>query len=184
MRLTWQTTNETNNSGFNVQRRIGDANPPETERTSAGAAWTSVDFIEGTGTTSKPQSYQCTDRSVPYEAETVRYRLKQVDLDGTTHLSDAVEVRLGTPNRLALQTPFPNPSQGQATVRYALPKQTEVQIAVYDMLGRRVAPPIDGQKAAGRAQLQLRTQDLPSGTYLLRLQTAEQTRTRRLTVVE
>ena len=58
------------------------------------------------------------------------------------------------------------------------------QIAVYDLLGRRVATPVDGQKNVGRAQVQLRTQDLPSGTYILRLQAADQTRTQRLTVVK
>lgn len=184
VRLTWQTASETNNSGFHVQRRVSDAETSGARSSESSPSWTSIDFIEGAGTTSKPQSYRFTDQAVPYEADVVRYRLKQVDLNGTSHLSDAVEVRLAPPNRLALQTPFPNPAQGQATVRYALPEATEVQVALYDMLGRRVATPVDGQKAAGRAHLQLRTQGLPSGTYFLRLQTSKQTRTRRLTVVE
>jgi hypothetical protein len=173
--LTWQTASETNNSGFDVQRQTGSGN---------SASWTTVDFVEGAGSTSEPQSYQFTDRTVPFEAETVRYRLRQVDLDGTTDLSRVVEVNLGTPEELALRAPFPNPFQDQATVRYELPRATDVQVAVYDLLGRRVATPVDGQKTAGRAQFQLRTQDLPSGTYFLRLQAAEQTRTQRLTIVE
>jgi len=173
VRLKWQTASETNNSGFEVQRQ-----------SESGASWTTAQFVEGAGTTSKPQSYQFTDRDVPYEAETVRYRLKQVDLDGSTDLSKVVEVRLGAPDRLALQAPFPNPSQNQATVRYELPEATEVQLGVYDLLGRRVATPVDGQKNAGRSQFQFRTQQLPSGTYILRLQAAEQTRTQRLTVVK
>jgi hypothetical protein len=174
VRLTWQTASETNNSGFNVQRQAG----------SGAASWTTVDFIEGAGTTSEPQTYQFTDQGVPYEAETVRYRLRQIDLDGTTDLSKVVEVDLSTPDQLALRAPFPNPSQGQATVRYELPQATDVQVAVYDLLGRQVATPVDGRKTAGRAQFQLRTQDLPSGMYFLRLQATEQTRTQRLTVVE
>ena len=51
------------------------------------------------------------------------------------------------------------------------------QIAVYDLFGRRVAIPVDGQKNAGRSQFQFRTQDLAGGTYILRLQAADQTRT-------
>lgn len=50
------------------------------------------------------------------------------------------------------------------------------QIAVYDLLGRRVATPVDGRQETGRVQIQFRTQDLPSGTYILRLQAADQTR--------
>jgi hypothetical protein len=173
VRLTWQTASETNNSGFAVQRQAG----PST-------SWRTIQFVEGAGTTSNPQTYQFTDQGVPYEAETVHYRLKQIDLDGSTDLSKVVEVRLGAPTRLALRAPFPNPAQNRATVRYELPEATEVQISVYDLLGRRVATPVNGRKNAGRAQVQLRTQDLPSGTYFLRLQAADQTRTKRLTVVK
>ncbi|MFB6278024.1 MAG: T9SS type A sorting domain-containing protein [Salinibacter sp.] len=184
VQLTWQTASETNNSGFAVQRRVFDASAPGARQASPSTSWTTVQFIEGAGTTSEPKSYQFTDETVPYEAETARYRLKQVDLDGTTDLSKVVEVDLSAPDQLALRAPFPNPSQDQATVRYGLPEATEVQIAVYDLLGRRVATPVDGRKTAGRAEFQLQTQQLPSGTYILRLQTAEQTRTQRLTVVK
>lgn len=174
MRLTWQTASETNNSGFELQRQTDPANP----------FWTTVHFVEGAGTTSEPQFYQFTDRALPYQTETVRYRLNQVDLDGTTHLSKTVEVRLEAPDRIALHAPFPNPSRSQATVRYQLPEATEIQIAVFDLLGRRVATPVDRRVDAGRAQFRLRTEQLPSGTYILRLRAADQTHTQRLTVVK
>jgi hypothetical protein len=173
VRLTWQTASETNNTGFAVQRQ-----------TSPSASWSQIQFVEGAGTTSEPQSYRFTDRGVPYAAETVHYRLRQVDLDGSTHLSDVVAVRLGAPERLALLAPFPNPAQSQATVRYELPEATDVEIGVYDLLGRRVATPVDKQGSAGRSQFQFRTRQLPSGTYLLRLQTSDQVQTQRLTVVK
>jgi len=173
VRLTWQTASETNNSGFEVQRQTG-----------ASSSWTGVQFVEGAGTTSEPKSYQFTDRRLPYEAETIRYRLKQVDLDGSSQLSETVTVTLGPPEQLTLRTPFPNPAQEQATVRYELPDAAEVQIAVYDLLGRRVATPVDGRRNAGRAEVRLRTNRLPNGTYLLRLQAAGQVHTQRLTVVK
>ena len=176
VRLTWQTVSEDNSAGFEVQRKAGEA-----------SSWTEVDFVEShsaSGTTSEPQSYQFEDTNLPYAADALEYRLKQVDLDGSTDLSRVVEIGLGVPDQLALHAPFPNPSRDHATVRYELPEATEVQIAVYDLLGRRVATPVDGRKNVGRAQVQLRTQDLPSGTYILRLQAADQTRTQRLTVVK
>lgn len=172
--LSWQTASETNNSGFAVQRQVA----------STTGNWTTLHFAEGAGTTSDPQSYRFTDRDLPYEAETVRYRLKQVDLDGTTHFSNEVEVRLGTPEQLALQAPFPNPVRNEATVRYELPEATEVHLALYDVLGRRVATAVDERKDAGPWQVRVRTQHLPSGTYVLRLQASEQTRTQQLTIVK
>jgi hypothetical protein len=39
-----------------------------------------------------------------------------------------------------------------------------------------MATPVDGRQETGRVQIQFRTQDLPSGTYILRLQAADQTR--------
>ena len=176
VRLTWRTVSEDNSAGFEVQRKAGEA-----------SSWTEVDFVEShsaSGTTSEPQSYQFEDTNLPYAADALEYRLKQVDLDGSTDLSKVVEIGLGVPDQLALHAPFPNPSRDHTTVRYELPEATEVQIAVYDLLGRRVATPVDGRKNVGRAQVQLRTQDLPSGTYILRLQAADQTRTQRLTVVK
>ena len=172
VRLTWQTASETNNSGFAVQR--------QTEASS----WATLRFVEGAGTTSRARSYQFTDRTVPYTAETLRYRLKQVDLDGSFEISRTVTVSLASPAEVRLQAPFPNPARTQATVRYEVPVETDIEIAVYDLLGRRVATLADRRAPAGRAQVQLRTGPLPNGPYLLRLRAADQVRTRRFTVVK
>ena len=172
VRLTWQTASETNNSGFAVQR--------QTEASS----WSTLRFVKGAGTTSRARSYQFTDRTVPYTAGTLRYRLKQVDLDGSFEISRTVTVSLASPAEVRLQAPFPNPARTQATVRYEVPVETDIEIAVYDLLGRRVATLADRRAPAGRAQVQLRTGPLPNGPYLLRLRAADQVRTRRFTVVK
>lgn len=174
--LTWKTASETNNSGFSVQRQIDSE-----------TSWTKVRFVQGAGTTSKPQSYRFRDRTVPYEAETVRYRLKQVDLDGTTHFSKEVEVSLGAPEQLALHAPFPSPTRDHVTVRYEVPeglRGTDVQIALYDVLGRRVATLVNENVETGRNTVTFTAGDLPTGTYFVWLQADGQTRSQRLTVVK
>mgnify|MGYP000084673152 CR=1 FL=1 len=172
VRLTWQTASETNNAGFALQRQA------------AASSWTTLRFVEGAGTTSRAQSYQFTDRTVPYTAETLRYRLQQVDLDGSSEISRTVTVSFASPTEVRLQAPFPNPARTQATVRYDVPVETDIEIAVYDLLGRRVATLADRRVPAGRAQVQLHTGPLPNGPYLLRLRAADQVRTRRFTVVK
>ena len=76
MRLTWTTATETGNAGFRVQRKAGGAND---------GSWTTVGSVEGKGTTTEPTSYQYVDEGLPYEADRLTYRLKQVDTDGSSY---------------------------------------------------------------------------------------------------
>jgi hypothetical protein len=120
---------------------------------------------------------------VPFEAEQVRYRLRQKDLDGTTTLSDEVTVELGAPAEARLHAPFPNPAAGRATVRYEVPKTTTVNIAVYDVLGRRIETVVDGPVPAGRAQETVQTGQWAPGVYFVRMQLGDTVYTERISVV-
>ncbi len=80
-------------------------------------------------------------------------------------------------------TSYPNPFRKQATVEYTLPEQTDVRVALYDVLGRRVATLEEGNKQAGRHQIQLKGSDLSSGVYFGRLEAGGETRTQKITVV-
>ncbi len=183
VRLSWQTASETNNDGFQVQRRVAGASGDREAGQSGGAAvWTNLEFIEGAGTTDETRSYDVTDE-VPFEADSVHYRLKQVDANGSAQLIDEVTVRLGVPDRLTLRAPFPNPGRGAVTIRYAVPERQDVSLELYDVLGRRVRTLTRGPQD-GRHERQLDTTGLSSGTYILRLRGKERVETRRMTVVK
>jgi len=173
--LTWKTASETNNAGFEVQRTSGSE-----------GSFRRVGFVEGAGTTSEPQTYRFTDEELPYAADTLRYRLRQVDTDGSAAFTDPVVVGRSGPEELELRETFPNPARNRVTVRYALPKQDdgtgEATVHLYDVLGRRVRT-VRPDAEPGRHEVQLRVQDLASGVYVLRLRAGGQTRTQRLTVV-
>ena len=173
VQLSWKTASETNNAGFNVQRkRSGDD------------GWTKVGFVEGHGTTSEPQTYAFDDAGVPFEADSLRYRLKQVDLDGAFEYSESVEVAIAGSDELVLHGNFPNPFQGQTTIRYALPQSGPVQLAIYNALGQRVATLLNSEQDAGRQQIRFDARGLSSGVYFLRLTSNGTTRTQKLTVVQ
>jgi hypothetical protein len=171
VRLTWQTASETNNAEFQVQRR------------GATGTWATIGRVDGAGTTDRPQTYRFTDESVPYTADSLTYRLRQVDIDGSAHISRTATVQLATPERLTLQAPFPNPAGPRATLRFAIPAPMRVQVAIYDLLGRRVARPVQNRLDAGRHVAPLSTSALAPGVYFVRLQAGEQTRTQKLTVL-
>ncbi|RMF60593.1 MAG: hypothetical protein D6743_14740, partial [Calditrichaeota bacterium] len=79
VKLAWVTATETDNFGFDIERR------GESE-----ATWKKVGFVAGKGTTANPSRYSFVDRALPpgkYD-----YRLKQIDFDGTYEYTNAIEV--------------------------------------------------------------------------------------------
>lgn len=172
VQLTWRTASETNNAGFHVQRSVN------------GSSFADIGYREGAGTTTEAHTYRFTDRDLPFGAETVAYRLRQVDIDGSTDFSDPVTVELSAPTAVQLFGSAPNPLVEQGAIRYALPQAMNVELAVYDLLGRRVATLAEGRHAARRHVAPFDASGLTSGTYIVRLQAGDQVRTRRVTVVK
>lgn len=74
----------------------------------------------------------------------------------------------------------PNPAT-QARVTFALDRAQPATVAVYDVLGRRVATLADGGLAAGTHTFDVGAA-LPAGVYTIRATTAEGVSSRRLTV--
>jgi hypothetical protein len=178
--LSWQTTSETNSAGFEVQRKA--------EGSSASGSWQKVGFRETKapgGTTSEAQTYRFTDEDLPYAADTLEYRLRQVDTDGSATLSEPVRIARGAASELQLKETYPNPAHRQVTVQYAVPEKAaegEAALRLYDVLGRRVRN-VRAEATGGRHETQLSVEGLASGIYVLRLTAGPEAETRRLTVV-
>lgn len=171
VRLAWQTAAELNNAGFHIERLDN-------------RGWTERGYVDGQGTTDVPQSYQFADRAVPVAADSLTYRLRQVDLDGTATFSEEIVIHLKGPDQVLLRAPYPNPARGSATLRYALPEAAPVEISLFNVLGQRVATLIDGQQPGGQAELTVDTSGLPSGLYFVQIRVGTDVRTQRLVVVE
>ncbi|PSQ87819.1 MAG: hypothetical protein BRD30_08155, partial [Bacteroidetes bacterium QH_2_63_10] len=104
----------------------------------------------------------------------------------STTLSAVEKLQAGlvsVPDEFALRKSYPNPARRRATIEYAVPEQANVTIAVYDVLGRRVARLVDERKPVGRYTVRLRADRLSSGTYFYRMRAGDFQQTRRITVV-
>lgn len=92
------------------------------------------------------------------------------------------------PESVSLQPGYPNPFRERATLTYALPERSEVRLAIYDVLGRRVRVLAEGPVPAGVHQVQWDGRDgggrpLASGLYFIRLEAGGQQQIRKITLV-
>ena len=150
--ITWSTATETNNMGFEVERKTSDK-------------WENISFVSGKGTTTEISKYYFQDEISSLNSNKVSYRLKQMDFDGAFTLSDIIEVDL-TPSQYELSQNYPNPFNPETKINYALPFKSEVQISIYNSLGEKLAVLENASKDAGYYELVWNASDLASGLYL------------------
>ncbi|MDX1438797.1 MAG: T9SS type A sorting domain-containing protein [Rubricoccaceae bacterium] len=152
--LSWLTSSETNNAGFEVQLR-GDG------------SYQAMGFVDGHGTTTEQQSYSYTIPDLAPGTYTVR--LKQIDYDGAFEYSPEVEVAVGVPGSHILTQAYPNPFNPQATFSLSVATEQHVEIGLYNSLGQKVDTIFNGTMAAGNARsFTINGAGLPSGAYYYR----------------
>ncbi|MFV1981279.1 MAG: T9SS type A sorting domain-containing protein, partial [Rhodothermia bacterium] len=79
--------------------------------------------------------------------------------------------RFTIPRSLKLHPNFPDPFRNTTTLSYTIPEPTIVNLAVYDILGRRVAQIVDEPMEPGTYTTHWNANALAAGTYFLQLQT-------------
>jgi hypothetical protein len=75
----------------------------------------------------------------------------------------------GIPTTYGLEQNYPNPFNPSTVIRYAVPQAGEVQLEVYDMMGRKVSTLVRGTKPAGYHEVVFDASHLGSGAYMYRL---------------
>lgn len=156
--LSWRTLTETQNYGFEIQRKVV-------------ANWQTIAFVAGNGSTLQPHAYEFVDElsEVLSALPEIRYRLKQLDFDGSFTYSPTVTVDLSLPETAQLLQNFPNPFNPVTTIVYNLTKASHTTLKVFDLLGREVAVLVDEFKAPGKYAVEFNGEGLTSGLYVYRL---------------
>jgi hypothetical protein len=88
------------------------------------------------------------------------------------------------PRTFSLNQNYPNPFNPTTVISYDLPENSQVNLAVYDMMGRRVATLVNENVTAGTHQVQFDASSLSSGTYMYRLQAGGSIQTKKLTLIK
>lgn len=154
VKLKWRTETETNNYGFEVQRKITSS--PQSEGDFSD--WESIGFVNGNNNSNSPKEYSFIDNNL-IGGKTFLYRLKQIDNDGRFEYSKTIEVSIAV-NDFVLHQNYPNPFSAKGnspsggnsvtTIRYELPVKSFVTLKVYNAIGEEVAVLVNDFKNEGK----------------------------------
>ncbi len=96
----------------------------------------------------------------------------------------SIQVSAPIVTEFMLFNPHPNPFNSTTTVTYTLPAAAQVSLKLYDLSGREILTLIEGIRQVGVHTTMLNGTNLPSGLYLLRLESAEQTFTQKVMLIK
>ncbi|MCK6605503.1 MAG: T9SS type A sorting domain-containing protein [Ignavibacteriaceae bacterium] len=154
--LHWSTATETNNLGFEVERKA------------ANGSFVKVGFVSGKGTTTNTSSYSYQDKNV--QPGTYSYRLRQIDLDGTSEYSNVIETEVLRPNEYALNQNYPNPFNPSTKLSFSLAVDAKVTVKIFNVLGQEISTLINGNLTAGSHNVNFNAAGLQSGVYFAKME--------------
>lgn len=112
-------------------------------------------------------------------ASTVLFRYAS---DSTGTVSVPVPV-VAEPKGVSLAV-SPNPTRDRTIVRFTLAARSEVELALYDVAGRRVRTIFEGSREAGPGSVIADCRTLPRGVYLVQLRTSGAVAAQRLVMLK
>ncbi len=168
--LNWTTATETNNEGFEIQRKANNL------------FFIPIGNINGHGTTTEPQYYSFTDKNL--ELGVYTYRLKQVDFNGTFKYSKEIEVHVNAPSKFSLSQNYPNPFNPTTRIEYTIPKDGFVNLGIFNSLGQKIANLVNGNMKAGRYRATFNAGEFSSGVYYYRLESGSKIIVKKMIVLK
>ncbi|MEL7529804.1 MAG: T9SS type A sorting domain-containing protein [Bacteroidota bacterium] len=153
--LTWITAAEEGNNYFIV------------ERSSEGKAFRPIGEREANGDTQSISSYNFTDRNIlNLGTDKIRYRIKQVDLDGVFSYSKTVELPLKGEQPIVLNA-YPNPVSDVLNLQLKSIDAVLIELSISNNLGQIVWR---GQSQKEEDQISISTAKWARGVYYLRVE--------------
>jgi hypothetical protein len=155
VQVNWSTLSETNSDFFIV------------ERAQADGEYVEIGSVAAAGNASSKLNYEMFDLA-PMPGIN-RYRILQVDKNGNTDNSTAVEVNFGGPAGLAWGAVGPNPATDVVNLTFFHNQPEAMTLSMYDMEGKAVLHQrLQAVNGANAVSLALNTVD--AGMYFVSLQ--------------
>jgi carboxypeptidase T len=166
--VNWITSTETNNMGFDIERRSTNNN----------LGWIKLGFVNGKGTTTEKSEYTFTDKN-PVEGKSY-YRLKQIDFDGSYKIFNSAEVDFEIVKEYSLSQNYPNPFNPSTEINFSIAKSGNATLTIYNILGSEVAKLVNGYMEAGKHSVKFDANSLTSGVYFYTLKSGNFASTKKM----
>jgi len=88
------------------------------------------------------------------------------------------------PDKYELSQNYPNPFNPSTSINFSIPAAGNVKLAIYNVLGQQVAELVNDYKQAGSYTLNWNANNLSSGIYIYRLESAGQVITKKMTLLK
>lgn len=147
--LTWQTATEVNNKHFVL------------EHSHNSTTWTTQQTIEGVGNSTDISTYSTVDDSPAIGLN--YYRLRQVDMDGTTTYSQIQSISLAEVPQSRL---FPSPATTTMTLSNCYAPTSDM--VIIDLTGKNITHAVEMTRL-DETTLELNISHLPQGQYWIRI---------------
>ncbi len=168
VQLNWQTATEVNNYGFEVERFQG--------------IWQKIGFVNGNGNSNSTKYYSYEDDKIV--SGKYAYRLKQIDNNGQYKYSKIVEVSFVKPDEYSLEQNYPNPFNPTTTIQYSLPKDANVKLSIYNLLGQEIKTLVNNYETAGVHKISFDAVNLNSGIYIYKIEAGPFIQMKKMTLLK
>jgi len=195
--LNWQTATEVNNYGFEIERSVVPASSDQLTE------WEAIGFVEGHGNSNSPKEYTFVDDLTDVTADSLEYRLKQIDTDGKfEYYGTTAKVGIANitgingkniPTEFALEQNYPNPFNPTTTIKYSIPAvagtmnathHRNTRLIVYDILGREISTLVSKGQTPGNYEVKFDAAQLTSGVYFYKISSGSFTSTKKMILLK
>ena len=88
------------------------------------------------------------------------------------------------PNHYSLSQNYPNPFNPVTTIKYGIPKTSNVLIRIYDVLGNEVLTIINEKKSPGVYSESFNASNLSSGVYFYKIEAGSFTDVKKMVLIK
>ncbi|UCH63885.1 MAG: T9SS type A sorting domain-containing protein [Fidelibacterota bacterium] len=148
--------------------------PPTAQNYAIGCFGKNVTGIKPPASFDEPGGYIEGTNTSGLEPRSLYYAQLEDRLGYPVGINQQTGAHSALPESFALCQNHPNPFNSNTTIRYDLPKTSNVSLTIYDLLGREVVSLVDCELEAGFQQVVWHGRDssgreVPSGIYITRL---------------
>jgi len=88
------------------------------------------------------------------------------------------------PTEFSLEQNYPNPFNPATTIKYDIKERTNVELKVFDILGREIITLVNEEKTAGAYSVEFNATSLPSGVYFYQLSAGNFVETKKMVLLK